>query len=83
LVSTRGNESRGGNMKQSIVWHEGFLAYLYRNAGRNHVEAMRLLDKAAEDFASAHKYKAKIERAKRLKKEGFDAGKGSCQPHRR
>ena len=67
-------------MKLSIARHMDRLAKLYRNAGRNHVEAMRLLDKAAAEFVTAHKYKAKIERAKRLKKEGFDAGKGSLSP---
>jgi len=49
-------------MKLSIAQCRRRLAKLYRNAGRNHVDAMRRLNRAAADFATAHKYKAKIER---------------------
>jgi hypothetical protein len=48
-------------MKLSMAQCRRRLAKLYRNAGRNHVDAMRRLNRAAADFATAHKYKAKIE----------------------
>lgn len=64
-------ERQGRDMKRPIAWHEKRLAKLYRNAGRHHVEAMRLLDEAAADFSMAHKYRTQIERAKHGKEEPY------------
>jgi hypothetical protein len=60
-------------MKLSIAQRRKRLAKLYRNAGRNHVDAMRRLDAAAKEFSAAQKYKIKIERVEQLKSGRLEA----------